>query len=85
MYILDALDYHARFRPGDTAILHAGGSVTFGQLRAAVAAAASRLREQRIDPLRPVGVYVADSYLQFVLMLALMHEATTFTCGSRTG
>ncbi len=76
MYILDALDYHARFRPGDTAILHAGGSVTFGQLRAAVAAAASRLREQRIDPLRPVGVYVADSYLQFVLMLALMHEAT---------
>lgn len=75
MQILDALDYHARFRAADPAILHAHGSATFGQLRSAVAAAAARLRAHRLDARRPVGIYVADAYLHFVLVLALMHEA----------
>lgn len=84
MHILDALDFHARFRSSELAILHAGGAVSFAQLRASVLAAASRIRAHGFDSNLPVGVYITDPFHQFVLTLALMHEAIPSFSGSLT-
>lgn len=74
MYVLDALDFHARMKPHDLAIIHDGGIATFQHLRSSVFGAALRVRALSLKPELPVGIYVTDPYLHFVLVLALMHE-----------
>lgn len=75
MHILEALDFHARFRPNDLAIIYDGGAVTFLHLRHTVLGTAMRVRAAGLNPDLPVGVYVNDPFLHFALVLALMHEA----------
>ena len=75
MYVLDALEFHARMKPQDIAIIDAAGATTFRLLRDNVLGAALRVRALGLNPDLPVGIYVEDPLLHLVLMLALMHEA----------
>ncbi|MGE0735423.1 MAG: class I adenylate-forming enzyme family protein [Alphaproteobacteria bacterium] len=75
MYVLEALDFHARTRPHDLAVVGVNNVLSFLHLRNLVTSAAARIRDAGFPPDRPVGIYVTDPVLHFVLILALQREA----------
>ena len=78
MNLVDVLRHHQRVRPHDVAVIHPAGSATYGQLAAAAAHVAGRLREAGLGPGRTGAVYVNDPLLHLVLLIGLM------ACGARS-
>ena len=72
MNIFDLIDFHAKTRPYDIALIHPRGTLTYANLRSVIADVSLKLRSRGIRPGSTVAIYVTDPFLHMALMLGLM-------------
>lgn len=73
--LIDHLVFRARLEPGAVAIQGIDRELTFGQLLYLVKIMANRLRQSGIEPGQVVITSIGDKYLDWIVTLALSHEA----------
>ena len=72
---IDHLLFYARYQPDACAVAWIGGQLSFADLLARVRAAAGRLRALNLAPGAIVATHIADRPTDWIMTLALMHEA----------
>ena len=72
---IDYLDFQTKMQPKGIAIQRMGGAVTYRQLTVMVRQVAGKLRQAGIRPGNVVATFLPDSQLDWVVTLALCHEA----------